>query len=273
MKRSLKRLVAGMATYACLVMGYAHAQQTTQVESGSARLAVAANFAEPARRFADDYRRQTGHRIEISSASSGKLYAQIKHGAPFDAFLSADDTTPRRLVDEGLAVRDTLFDYAVGRLMLWSRDPAAFRDGEATLRQGDIARLAIANPELAPYGAAARESLRHIGRWEALKPKLVMGENIGQTMQYLTSGAAPLGLVPRSMVLEAQRTQPGSSWLVPADWHAPIVQSAVLLTRGRDNPAARGFLHHLRSPAVQRQIVLLGYDSPAQPPQPDAKTP
>jgi len=197
-----------------------------------ARIAVAANFAEAARQLADDYGRKSGHRIEISSASTGKLYAQIVNGAPFDVLLSADDTTPRKLADEGLADATTLHDYAIGRLVLWSRDPQRVKDGETLLRKGAIERLAIANPELAPYGAAARDALHYVRRWEELKPKLVMGENVGQAAQFVVSGAAPLGLLPRSLVLEARKTTPGSGWEVPASWHAPIVQSAVLLTRG-----------------------------------------
>ena len=225
-----------------------------------ARIAVAANFAEAARQLADDYGRKSGHRIEISSASTGKLYAQIVNGAPFDVLLSADDTTPRKLAEEGLADATTLHDYAIGRLVLWSRDPQRVKDGETLLRKGAIERLAIANPELAPYGAAARDALHYVRRWEELKPKLVMGENVGQAAQFVVSGAAPLGLLPRSLVLEARKTTPGSGWEVPASWHAPIVQSAVLLTRGERNPAARGFLKYLQSPAAKKKIHGFGYD-------------
>lgn len=225
-----------------------------------ARIAVAANFAEAARQLADDYGRKSGHRIEISSASTGKLYAQIVNGAPFDVLLAADDTTPRKLVAEGLADGSTLHDYATGRLVLWSRDPQRVKDGEALLRKGAIERLAIANPELAPYGAAARDALDYVRRWEELKPKLVLGENVGQAAQFVVSGAAPLGLLPRSLVQEARKTTPGSGWDVPASWHAPIVQSAVLLTRGERNPAARGFLKYLQSPAAKKKIHGFGYD-------------
>lgn len=228
--------------------------------AGQARLAVAANFAEAARQLAADYGRQSGHRIEVSAASTGKLYAQIRNGAPFDVLLSADATTPRKLVAEGLADGATLHDYATGRLLLWSRDPALVKDGEALLRRGRIDRLAIANPELAPYGAAARETLRHVKRWDALQPRVVMGENIGQATQFVVSGAAPLGLLPRSLVLEARRTTPGSGWEVPASWHPPIVQSAVLLKHGKGNVAARGFLQFLRSAPARARIRALGYD-------------
>ncbi|MBA3487174.1 MAG: molybdate ABC transporter substrate-binding protein [Lysobacter sp.] len=229
-------------------------------QAAQARIAVASNFASPARVLAADFSRRSGHHVEISIASTGKLYAQIHGGAPFDAFLSADSATPRKLVADGLAERDTLYDYAVGRLMLWSRDPARVHDGERLLRHGAIERLAIANPNLAPYGAAARETLRHVGRWDALRPTLVMGENVGQATHFVASGAAPLGLLPRSLVMEARKRSSGSGWEVPADWHAAIVQSAVLLRRGRENAAAREFLRYLRSPNARALIRAHGYD-------------
>lgn len=226
-----------------------------------ARLAVASNFADAARQLGKAYSKQTGHRIEVSAASTGKLYAQIHNGAPFDVFVSADASTPRRLADEGLADGNTVYDYATGRLVLWSRDPGKVTDGEALLRKGNIEKLAIANPELAPYGEAARESLDYVRRWVELQPRLVLGENVGQAMQFTISGAAPLGLLPRSLVVQARKQgKPGSGWEVPASWHSPIVQSAVLLKQGYRNPAARGFLKYLQSPAAQRQIRALGYD-------------
>jgi molybdate transport system substrate-binding protein len=242
------------------------AQGQTQAKPGKppapvvARVAVASNFADAARQLAAAYGKQSGHKIEISSASTGKLYAQIRSGAPFDVLLSADAETPRMLVEEGLADGDTLQDYAIGRLVLWSRDPSRVKDGEALLRKGAIERLAIANPDLAPYGAAARESLDYLRRWEELRPKLVLGENVGQATQFVVSGAAPLGLLPRSLVQEARKSHPGSGWEIPASWHAPIVQSAVLLQRGERNPAARGFLKYLQSPAAKQRIRAFGYD-------------
>lgn len=254
------RALAVLLALAAWVPGTGMAAQARVAVAAQARVAVASNFADAARQLAVDYGRQSGHRIEISAASTGKLYAQIRNGAPFDALLAADDTTPRKLVAEGLADGATLHDYAIGRLVLWSRDPGMVKDGEALLRRGHIDRLAIANPELAPYGAAAREALRHVGRWDALQPRVVMGENIGQATQFVVSGAAPLGLLPRSLVMEARKTTPGSSWEVPASWHAPIVQSAVLLKHGEGNAAARGFLQYLRSASVRARIRTLGYD-------------
>lgn len=225
-----------------------------------ARIAVAANFGEVARLLADQYAHHSGHRIDLSVASTGKLYAQIHHGAPFDVLLAADDSTPKRLVDEGLAVRSSLYDYARGRLVLWSRDATLATDGERALRRHDFRKFAIANPALAPYGAAAHQVLQHVGRWDALQPRLVLGENVGQATQFVLSGNAEAGLLPRSLVLEAQRQVGGSAWLVPADWHRPIVQSAVLLDHGRGNPAAIGFLEYLRDDTARRTIAAHGYD-------------
>lgn len=228
--------------------------------AAQAQVAVAANFADAARELAAEYGKESGHRIDISTASTGKLYAQIRNGAPFDALLAADATTPRKLASDGLASDSTLHDYAVGRLVLWSRDPLLVIDGQDLLLHGRIDRLAIANPELAPYGTAARDVLRRVGRWEELQARLATGENVGQAAQFVASGAAPLALLPRSLVMEAQKSMPGSAWEVPAAWHSPIVQSAVLLKRGQDNVAARGFLQYLRSPSAQARIRALGYD-------------
>ncbi|TAL97939.1 MAG: molybdate ABC transporter substrate-binding protein [Rhodanobacter sp.] len=256
----LRRLLLSLLAIVGLLAWPSSRVAIAAAPAGQARLAVAANFTRVARLLADQYAHQSGSRIEISAASTGKLYAQIRHGAPFDILLAADNTTPQRLVDEGLAVRSSLYDYATGRLVLWSRDPTLITDGERVLRQHDFHKFAIANPELAPYGAAARAVLRHVGRWDALKPRLVLGENVGQATEFVISGNAKAGLLPRSLVMQAQRQMGGSSWLVPASWHPPITQSAVLLNHGRGNPAAIGFLRYLRSAAARRIIAAHGYD-------------
>ena len=228
--------------------------------AGQARVAVASNFGDVARLLAGEYGRTSGHDIQVSTASTGKLYAQISNGAPFDVLLAADDTTPRRLVKDGLAVPTSVYDYAIGRLVLWSRLPEGVIDGERLLRAGKFDKLAIANPALAPYGAAARETLQRLGRWDALQPRLVLGENVGQAMQFVFTGNAEAGLLPRSLVLEAQKKVEGSAWLVPQAWHQPIVQSAVLLVRAKDNKAATGFLQYLRSDEARAVILAHGYD-------------
>lgn len=257
---SVCRMLLGVLTLASVIAWPSGTAVAAAGSGGQARVAVAANFTAVAQLLADEYSRDSGNRIEISAASTGKLYAQIRNGAPFDILLAADNTTPQRLVDEGVAVRASLYDYATGRLVLWSRDPTLADGGEALLRNYTFHKLAIANPELAPYGAAAREALQHVGRWDALQSHLVLGENVGQATQFVLSGNAEAGLLPRSLVLEAQRQVGGSSWQVPASWHRPIVQSAVLLNRGNTNPAAIGLLKFLRGNAARRIIEAHGYD-------------
>lgn len=257
---SFRRILLGLVATASLVTLSSGRGAMAAEPIKLARIAVATNFTEVANLLANQYVRQSGGRIGISAASTGKLYAQIRHGAPFDLLLAADNTTSQRLVDEGLAVQSSLHDYATGRLVLWSRDPTLITDGKSLLRPHAFHKFAIANPELAPYGAAAREVLQRVGRWEALKSRLVIGENVGQATQFVVSGNAEAGLLPRSLAMEALRQTGGSCWLVPASWHQPIIQSAVLLNRGRDNPVAIGFLKYLRSDAARRIIVAHGYD-------------
>lgn len=227
-----------------------------------AQLAVAANFALPARQLAEKFSQATAHKLLISVGSTGKFYAQISNGAPFDVFLSADDETPLRMEKEKLAIAGSRFTYAVGKLVLWS--PAAgVVDGDgAVLRQASFKRLAIANPKLAPYGAAARQTMEKLGVWSVLQSRLVIGENIAQTLQFVASGNAELGFVAFSQIQEGGKAPAGSHWLVPPPLYSPIRQDAVLLVRGDGNPAARAFLDFLRSAAVRELIRAYGYDLP-----------
>ena len=225
--------------------------------AGEARVAVAANFAVTAQRLAEDFRAASGHTLALSSGSTGKLYAQIKSGAPFDALLSADEDTPRRLEFEKFAVAASRFTYALGRLVLWSPKPG-FGDASA-LRSQPFARLAIANPRLAPYGLAARQTLEKLGLWEEVQKKLVQGENIAQTFQFVSSGNADAGFVALSQVRGA-RTRTGSHWLVPQRYHSPLRQDAVLLAAGAANDAARGFLAYLKSATAGERIRAHGYE-------------
>jgi len=224
--------------------------------AGAVHVAVASSFAPTARALAADFQAASGHTVVLSEGSTGRLYAQIANGAPFEAFLAADAERPRRLEAEGYAVAGTRFAYALGRLALWSRDPERVRDAGAL--RGDFRHLAIANPALAPYGAAARETLERLGPWASLAPRLVTGEDVGQAFQFVATGNAELGFVALAQVLDAG----GSRWEVPADLHAPIVQEAVLLARGRDDPAARAFLAFLRGPAARARIESAGYAVP-----------
>lgn len=228
--------------------------------AGEAVVAVAANFAEVAERLEAEFERETGHTLTFVAGSTGKLYAQIGTGAPFDAFLAADQARPERLEEEGLAVAGSRFTYATGRLTLWSPEPGRVgEDGSATLRQGEFRRLSIANPALAPYGAAAQQTLEKLGLWEGLKDKLVMGETVGQAHAMVASGNAELGFVALSYVQSPRNRTPGSRWDVPGELYAPIRQDAVLLARAAGNPAARGFLDYLRSARAKALIETYGY--------------
>ena len=225
-----------------------------------ALVGVAANFSEVAERLARDFEQASGHTITFVAASTGKLYAQIANGSPLDAFLSADQESPARLVKDGVAVKGSRFTYATGRLTLWSRDPGRIgRDGAALLRQGKFRRLAIANPALAPYGVAAKQTLEKLGLWKRFADRIVMGETIGQAHVHVASGNAELGFVALSSVLSPRNATKGSRWDVPVDLYAPIRQDAVLLVRGAGNPAARGFLDFLRSRKAKTVIEAFGY--------------
>lgn len=230
------------------------------VAAEEAVVAVAANFAEVAERLEKDFEAASGHTLTLVVGSTGKLYAQIANGAPFDVFLSADQETPARLEKEGLAVAGSRFTYATGRLTLWSPEPGRVAsDGAATLRAGKFRQLAIANPELAPYGAAAKQTLEKLGLWERFKDRIVMGETIGQAHTFVASGSAELGFVALSSVLSLRNETRGSRWDVPANLYEPLQQDAVLLKRSAANPAARAFLDFLRSAKAKALIESYGY--------------
>lgn len=220
------------------------------------RVAVATNFANAMDALAASFAERSEHEVLVSSGSSGAHYAQIKNGAPFHAFFSADTERPKRLEEEGVAIRGSRFVYAVGRLVLWSAR-ADYVDGDGrVLETGTFRHLAIANPELAPYGAAAREVLRARGLWDALQPQIVRGQDIGQTYSFVYTGNAELGFVAYSQLAQPGRKPAGSHWLVPAQLHSPIVQEAVLL---RDDPAASAFMEYVTTPAARELIRRFGY--------------
>ena len=233
-----------------------------QASAQDARLAVASNFVNTAQVLVLKFSEQTSYKISVSAASTGKFYAQIRQAAPFDVFLSADRQTPERLVNEGFAVKDTLFDYARGRLVFVSQAPSSTTSVEQLLRQAQFKKLAIANPELAPYGLAAKQTLEALGLLPKLKARLVMGENIGQAAHFVFSGNADAGLLPRAFALETpeQKKLYQNSWLVPESLHQPIIQTAVLLNRGQHNQAARAFMQYLQQPEAQGIITSHGYN-------------
>ncbi len=221
------------------------------------RVAAAANFAPALQEIVDAFETSTGHRVVVSTGSTGKLAAQIAHGAPYDVFLAADAARPRQLETSGHAVSGSRFTYAVGRLALWAPGERVV-DGPEPLRAEPPPRVAIANPTTAPYGTAARQVLERLGLWQRLAPDLVRGESVAQTYHFVASGNARLGLVALSQLVAAPAPR-GDWWIVPQTLHDPIEQQAVLLKRAADNDAARSFLDFLCG-AVARSIVeRLGY--------------
>jgi molybdate transport system substrate-binding protein len=223
------------------------------------QVAVAANFGAPMRRIAAEFERKTHHSVHIVIAATGTLYAQIENGAPFEILLAADESTPRRLEDEGKGIAGSRFTYALGRLALWSMRPGYVDGGGAVLRQGHFAHMAVANPRLAPYGAAAFEVLRGLGLAETLEPKLVLGENVAQAAQFVATGAAELGFVAWSQVTSPGQPSVGSWWLVPDALYSPIRQGALLLRPGASDPAARALHEYLRSADARDIIRSYGY--------------
>lgn len=224
------------------------------------QVAVAANFAAAAQQIATEFQRDSVHHVSLSLGSTGQFYAQIHNGAPFDVLLAADADTPTKLEQEGQAVAGSGFTYAIGRLVLWSAR-AGFVDNQGKVLSGNtFNHLAIANPSTAPYGAAAMEILKSMGLDERLQSKLVKGENIGQTYQFVATGNAELGFVAMSQVYHEGKMAAGSYWLIPATLHLPLRQDAILLSKGANNPAAKAWLTFLRGPKARTIIKSYGYD-------------
>lgn len=223
------------------------------------QVAVAANFTAPMQEIAQAFEQDTGHRVVAAFGSTGQLYAQISHGAPFEVFLAADATTPARIEQDGLAVTGTRFTYATGALALWSADASLISDGEQLLRSGSFQHLAIANPKTAPYGLAAKQVMQRLGLSAALAHTLVEGQSIGQTYQFVASGNAELGFVALSQVYRNGEITTGSAWQLPAELYEPIHQDAVLLDKGADNPAAAALLSYLKGERAAAIIRSYGY--------------
>jgi len=225
-----------------------------------ALVAVAANFAGAVEAIRDAFAKDTGHTIAVTTGATGKLYAQIGEGAPFAILLSADAKTPAKLEQEGKAVSGTRFTYAVGKLSLWSADKDRIGDdAKAALTSAETLHVAIANPDLAPYGVAAREALTAMGLWETIQPKIVMGENIGQTFSMVDSGAAQVGFIATSAIEVPGSAAKGSRYDVPQSMFAPIRQDAILLKAGEANKAAIAFLDYLKGDKAKAIIASFGY--------------
>ncbi len=243
----------------------------------TALVAVASNFTKPMTEIARVFEKRTGHNANLAFGSSGKFVSQIENGGPFEVFLSADTSNPRKLEQSGFAVSGTQFTYAVGKLVLWSAMPGFVDDQGQVLSKGGFKHLALADPKLAPYGTAAMEVMKTLNRLDKLQPLFVQGENIAQTYQFISSGNAELGFIALAQVIDKDKasTTPklgnvskiasGSGWIVPSNLHKPILQDAILLKKGAKNPAATALLTFLKSPEAQGIIRKYGYDLADQP--------
>lgn len=241
--------VALLAT--TFVAGAAHSETIS--------VAVASNFTAPMRDIAQAFAQDTGHEAQLSFGATGKFYAQINHGAPFGMLLAADDTTPAKIAKEGQGDASTRFTYAVGKLVLWSKQSGYVDNQGDVLKKNDWQYIAIANPKLAPYGLAAEQTLAKLGLLAQIKPKVVQGENIGQTYQFAATGNAQLGFVALSQVMKGGKIAQGSAWIVPADMHTPIRQDAIVLNTAKDNAAAAALVKYLQGDKARAIMAAYGY--------------
>ena len=255
MAHAISRFSFGLAVamLVCLAAGV--------VRAGEATVAVAANFTAAAKRLGEAFEAETGHRIVFSFGSTGQLFTQIAHGAPFDAFLAADEARPVRAESDGFGMPGTRFTYAVGILVLWSADPKLIDGTPSVLSDAALSHVAIANPTTAPYGAAAIQTMTALGVFRALESRLVEGKSVSQAYQFVATGNAPAGFVAASQVKE---NAAGSHWTVPDNMHRPLRQDAILLAHGRENVAAKDFLEFLKGPEAVKMIEELGYRAPGE---------
>ncbi len=243
---------SGLATlFALFTLGSAHADEV--------QVAVAANFTAPIQAIAADFKKDTGHTLVAAYGATGQFYAQIKNGAPFEVFLSADDSTPQKLESEGDTVKGSRFTYAVGTLALWSAKEGYVDAKGDVLQKNQYQHLSIANPKAAPYGLAATQVLAKLGLTDQVKSKLVEGQNITQAYQFVSTGNAELGFVALSQIYKDGKVSSGSAWIVPGQMHDPIKQDAVILNKGKDNPAAKALVDYLKGPKAAAIIKSYGY--------------
>src|SRR5882757_2285393 len=224
------------------------------------KVAVAANFTAPMHQIGADFEKETGHKARLIFGATGKFYAQISNGAPFEVLLAADAATPSKLVNEGNAVVASRMTYAIGKLVLWSAKPGLVDDKGEVLKRTDLAHIAYCNPALAPYGAAAVQAMKSLGVFDALQPRLVQGENITQAYQFVVSGNAEIGFVALSQVFKDGKIREGSAWIIPGDRYQPIRQDAVILEKGRGKPAAEALMKFLKSEKARTIITSFGYE-------------
>jgi molybdate transport system substrate-binding protein len=249
----MKATFSALAILSCCVVA-------VPASADEVKVAVAANFTAPMQKIAADFEKDTGHKALVSSGATGAFYAQIKNGAPFEVFLSADDETPAKLEGEGLGVKGTRFTYAIGKLVLWSAKPGYVDASGEVLQKGAFQHLSIANPKTAPYGAAGVEVLKKKGLYDALQAKVVQGENISQAHQFVATGNAELGFVALSQVWKDGALTSGSAWIVPASEYSPIRQDAILLSTGANKPAADALLKYLKGDKAKAVIKSYGYE-------------
>jgi molybdate transport system substrate-binding protein len=250
---SMKRLMVSVLAFS-VTLGW------VSVQAAEVHVAVAANFAGTFQKLTNAFQVDTGHTVVSSVGATGKFYQQLKAGAPFDVLLAADDETPKKLEDEGLAVKGQHFTYAKGKLVLWSAKPAWVDAQGEVLRQGNFERLALADPKLSPYGAAALEAMGKLGLLDKLRPKFVQGESIGQAHQFVATGNAELGFVALSQAAPPDRAATGSWWVLPSTLYTPLLQDAALLKKAEGNVAARALLAYLKGDKARAIIKAYGYD-------------
>ena len=260
LRRHLRWLRGGYRMLLALAM----TSLTVSAHAGTTRIAVASNFAAPIKVLVQAFEANSPHRVAVALGSTGKLYAQITYGAPFDALLAADQVTPARLVSDGRAQASSLHTYAQGLLAFWSQqpitdDPITQHGPWAAIRSGKLRHIAIAKPKLAPYGRAAVEALTHTQTWQPAQPFLVFGDSIAQTYQFVAVGAADAGFLAFSQLKAAGKADQATVWLVPQALYAPLKQDMVVLNNGVDNPATVAFMAFLKSPAARARIAELGY--------------
>ncbi|OZI34529.1 molybdate ABC transporter substrate-binding protein [Bordetella genomosp. 10] len=242
---------AALAVVASAIGAAAHA--------GEVQVAVAANFTAPVKAIAAEFEKDTGNKVVAAFGATGQFYAQIQNGAPFEVFLAADDTTPAKLESEKRIVPGSRFTYATGALALWSAKEGYVDDKGEVLKKNQFKHLSIANPKAAPYGLAAVQTLEKMGLTQAVKSKIVEGQNITQAQQFVATGNAELGFVALSQIYKDGKVTSGSAWVVPASMHEPIRQDAVILDKGKDNPAAKAFVDYLKGPKAAAIIKSYGY--------------
>lgn len=232
---------------------------TAHVHAAEVKVAVAANFAKTLEEITVQFEKDTGHKVLATPGATGKFYAQIVNGAPFEILISADDETPRKLAKEAKAIGETQFTYAIGTLALWSPDANLVDQGGGVLKTDKFKFLAIANAKVAPYGQAAVQTMLKLGLLTKLEPRVVQGENIAQTYQFVTSGNAQLGFIALSQITENGKVKSGSAWIVPQEFHDQIKQDAILLNTGKDSIAAKALLDYLKMDKVKKIIAAYGY--------------